>query len=87
MKGFVQRLLSYALIEGKHAGRYDLNRIRSPAVAIDLIGEAVLRQNLGGIDLGYHLAEFVIRNVFFIGKKQNFMDTGGKDQHVAFNPF
>lgn len=87
MKGFVQQLLLYALIEGKHAGRYDLNRIRSPAVAIDLIGEAVLRQNLGGIDLGYHLAEFVIRNVFFIGKKQNFMDTGGKDQYVAFNPF
>ena len=63
MKGFVQQLLLYALIEGKHAGRYDLNRIRSPAVAIDLVGEAVLRQNLGGIDLGYHLAEFVIRNV------------------------
>ena len=35
MKGFVQQLLLYALIEGKHAGRYDLNRIRSPAVAID----------------------------------------------------
>ena len=45
MKGFVQQLLLYALIEGKHAGRYDLNRIRSPAVAIDLVGEAVLRQN------------------------------------------
>ena len=27
MKGFVQQLLLYALIEGKHAGRYDLNRI------------------------------------------------------------
>ena len=53
MKGFVQQLLLYALIEGKHAGRYDLNRIRSPAVAIDLVGEAVLRQNLGGIDLGW----------------------------------
>ena len=87
MKGFVQQLLLYALIEGKHAGRYDFNRIRPSAVAIDLVGEAVLRQNLGGIDLSYHLAELIIRNVFFIRKKQNFMDTGGKDQHVTFNPF
>ena len=87
MKGFVQQLLSYALIQREHAGRYNFNRIRYPAVAIDLVGEAILRQYLGGIDLGYYLAKFIIRNVFFIGKKQNFMDTGGKNQHVAFNPF
>lgn len=87
MKGFVQQLLSYALIQGKHAGRYDFNRIRPPVVAIDLVGETILRQHLGGIDLGYHLAELIIRNVFFIRKKQNLMDTGGKDQHVPFDPF
>ena len=76
MKGFVQQLLLYALIEGKHAGRYDLNRIRSPAVAIDLVGEAVFRQNFCLVDCGDHHLQFSQTDRSICGEDENLMNAG-----------
>ena len=76
----------HCLAQGRAVGNHH-NLIGFPAVAVDLVGEAVFDGNFGVVDILDEKTHIFIVIVFAVGDKKDFMDAGREDEQILADLF